>query len=229
MDKIDRGTIDESNQQDEQRESFDALSVVDDDDTSPLRIKSSPLSSDFEVELPSGDGKQIEPSESITICGNPVQATVFGFYLPDFQPQGRITRLNQVAPELQLGTGTNWVGFLNGIASLIKHGLAPCDEGFGSSNYRRRTKFEARCDLGRTSLKFDGKLTWTPRSANTNQIIEELNILLTGGRLNDHAKTVIANVYDGDCLEQIMLGVVTKVVITIVITVDPHRNYSNLQ
>merc|ERR1712050_703980 len=55
--------------------------------------------------------------------------TVFNFYEPEYQPARFVDDL--VAPEFQIFTPPFLVGFLNGMMSLIEHGLSECDAGFG--------------------------------------------------------------------------------------------------
>ena len=102
--------------------------------------------------------------------------SVFNFYRPDFQPSGLG---GLVAPEAQIFEGSTVVNFINGMLSLIKHGgVTACDGGFGletdACNQSSFTK------------------TWGSSSSPTDPtgILEELNLLLTGGRLTNHSQQV---------------------------------------
>jgi len=56
---------------------------------------------------------------------------VFSFFLPEFQPYGRVGDAGLVAPEAQLLDMPKIVGWLNGMFSLVKNGLYSTDGGFG--------------------------------------------------------------------------------------------------
>eukprot|EP00746_Dinoflagellata_sp_MGD_P168408 gnl/MRDRNA2_/MRDRNA2_99843_c0_seq1.p1 gnl/MRDRNA2_/MRDRNA2_99843_c0~~gnl/MRDRNA2_/MRDRNA2_99843_c0_seq1.p1 ORF type:complete len:1948 (-),score=297.36 gnl/MRDRNA2_/MRDRNA2_99843_c0_seq1:198-6041(-) len=93
--------------------------------------------------------------------------SVFNFYLPDYQPDRFPNGL--VAPEFQIFTPPLAMGFLNGMFSLIQGGLRKWGGGFG--NNKRGS---------------DGKLTLA-----VNETLAELDLLLTGGRLNSSMGTVL--------------------------------------
>lgn len=119
--------------------------------------------------------------------------TVFNFYLPEYRPAGVIGASGLVGPAVQLATTPNLVGFLNGITSLIDNGLTSCDSGFGvSNNYGGRT-----CVATGPHATSDGSLAYVPaEEATTSDIIDELNLLLTAGRLNQHTREMLAREYD---------------------------------
>ena len=98
---------------------------------------------------------------------------------------------NLTAPEGQLVTAPYLIGFLNAAASLIRHGLSDCAGGIGGSRgcipSSRRDEYRYRAD---------GYLTWRPSAADANTTVEQLNLLLTAGRLNPASKAVIAGAYD---------------------------------
>ena len=134
--------------------------------------------------------------------------TVFGFYDVEYSPKGKISKRKLVSPEGELGTGPYIVNWLNGMTSLIDRGLTFCDNGFGDMragepfdyyqrrdqcmfNHRRRSG-GAKIDKNKT-----GMLTFVPSNITTGifpsaaEVIDEIDLLLTGGRLSPHNKEVI--------------------------------------
>eukprot|EP00930_Biecheleria_cincta_P023533 TRINITY_DN16991_c0_g1_i1.p1 TRINITY_DN16991_c0_g1~~TRINITY_DN16991_c0_g1_i1.p1 ORF type:complete len:2142 (-),score=336.15 TRINITY_DN16991_c0_g1_i1:205-6630(-) len=91
--------------------------------------------------------------------------SVFNFYLPEFKPEAFAESL--VGPEFQIFTPPAAISFMNGMFSLIEHGLGQCDAGFG---YHAE-----RCSNGRFHL---GELECVQPT------LDRMNLLLTGGRLN---------------------------------------------
>ena len=93
--------------------------------------------------------------------------TVFNFYDPLYQPEGPVAETGLVAPEAELGTGPFVVGFLNTATSLIR------------------------------GVWSQGTLLWRAGVDLTNAtaVVSELDLLLTGGRLNTHAHSLIAADY----------------------------------
>ena len=118
--------------------------------------------------------------------------TVFNFYLPDYQPAGPIATAGLVSPETQLSTTPLIVAYMNGMDSLIDYGLTHCEGGFGEREARpaRRCNGADRRD-GVTRETSDGVLAFTPTSTVPAEIIDELDVLLTSGRLSKNSKKVI--------------------------------------
>lgn len=125
--------------------------------------------------------------------------TVFSFFLPEFEPDGPIASAGLVSPESELATGPFMIGALNGISSLIRYGLTTCDDGFGSANQGTRA-----CDQSADTIRdhADGELSYvsTP-GAHTDEIVAELDMLLTSGRLHPANRARIVQAYD-DRLEE---------------------------
>lgn len=129
--------------------------------------------------------------------------------MPDYQPVGPVIGANLVSPEAQLATAPAIIGFLNGASSLLRFGLTDCDHGFGSSAVT--TKFGNRyCtapsypEWGRTGAidgsSSDGTLTFSPSAganASAAEVVRELNLLLTAGRLSAHSQAVLESAYEG--------------------------------
>jgi uncharacterized protein (DUF1501 family)/uncharacterized protein (DUF1800 family) len=120
--------------------------------------------------------------------------SVFGFYLPEFRPLGIIGEAGLVAPQVQIATTPNLMSFLNGLTSLIEWGLTACD-GFGV--WGSPTLPYRLCDYeyGARATS-DGELSWKPDTLNTMEIIDELDLLLTAGRLHEKNRQVLADEYE---------------------------------
>jgi cullin-associated NEDD8-dissociated protein 1 len=105
--------------------------------------------------------------------------SVFNFYTPDYSP----SRLSGVAaPEFQIFTAPFAVGFLNGLTSLIDHGLVSCEEGLGPDGQNSACSADAvPSDAGRVSLS---------KLGTVQETVDLLDLLLTGGRLN-HTKSIV--------------------------------------
>ena len=55
---------------------------------------------------------------------------------------------------------------------------------------------ECHEQTGSGHLTPDGLLTWNPQGTTVDQVVEELSLLLTGGRLNSNAAQVIKAAYE---------------------------------
>ena len=78
------------------------------------------------------------------------------------------------------------VGFLNGATSLIRQGLNNCQGGLGASR---------GCATDAYLPRTDGYLNWRPVEPTVNATIDGLDLLLTGGRLQNHSKAILRQVY----------------------------------
>ncbi len=120
---------------------------------------------------------------------------VFSFFLPDFSPPGKVADAKLTAPEAQVLDAPKILGFLNGLYSLIDLGMTGCFGGFGDLN-------TYICDWYLTfSPEFVGSrgyLTFTPSgdSPTTEEIVDEMALLLTAGNLNSGSKSLIINAYN---------------------------------
>jgi len=103
--------------------------------------------------------------------------TVFNFYLPEFRPDGFPEGL--VAPEFEIYTAPNALNFANGMHSLINQGLSNCDGGFGVE--------VGDCSAGSTSFV---------EKSDMSEALAEMDLLLTGGRLE--AKGAVQAAYQRD-------------------------------
>jgi len=118
--------------------------------------------------------------------------SVFSFFLPEYRPAGAIAAVGLVSPETMLATGPLLIGALNSMSSLVRNGLTDCDRGIGS------TVQGSRCtgDLDEVRRAADGALTFQPHGASSSEVVAELDLLLTGGRLSVNSRRVIVKAYD---------------------------------
>ncbi len=111
--------------------------------------------------------------------------SVFGFYLPLNRPDGFLNNRGMVSPEAQIATTPPLIGLINGLASLVDNGLSSCNSGFG---------FGSSCSA---PISVAGALQYaSPASATTAaQVIDDLDLLLTSGRLNSTLKAYVIREY----------------------------------
>jgi uncharacterized protein (DUF1501 family) len=122
--------------------------------------------------------------------------TVFSYYEPDYQPEGQVAEAGLVSPESSLATGPLTVGMFNAIHSLVDYGLTDCYGGFARRDYDNLNGGTLRgcsnTDLVRSQAK--GQLTLSPPADNTvESMIDQLDLLLTGGRLSASTKATIVD------------------------------------
>jgi cullin-associated NEDD8-dissociated protein 1 len=109
------------------------------------------------------------------------QPSVFNFYLGEYSPPGPLGDLALLAPESQISTAPMHINFLNSMTKFIDEGL-------------KRTNFGD--SLRSDSPEGDGKFEYasvTPH--NPDAVVDELAMLLTEGRLDNHNRKVIAAEY----------------------------------
>jgi cullin-associated NEDD8-dissociated protein 1 len=119
--------------------------------------------------------------------------SVFGFYLPEFRPAGMADEHGLVGPQLQLATTPNLIGFLNGLTSLIDNGLTSCENGLGVPQTYGPGR---RCVTTGPHPTADGSLTYTaPINGTVNDLVDELNLVLTAGRLHRSTRETLVREY----------------------------------
>lgn len=126
--------------------------------------------------------------------------SVFSFFLPEYQPPGRIAKGSLVAPEGQVLTGPRVVDNLNAFFSLLKYGMTSCYGGFVPEG--RLEYFGVYdCDgliLGGTPEERNlGVLEYQPSEGiSTESLVNELATLLTSGRLSLERRQIIQQMFD---------------------------------
>jgi hypothetical protein len=128
--------------------------------------------------------------------GQEIHATpnVFSFFLPEYSPNGKVADASLTSPESQVLDSPKITGFLNGVFALIDIGMTSCYGGLGDLNtyscnsYRYYTPAE---------MNTRGYLTFSPVNfLDGAQLVDEMSLLLTGGRLNSITKAVIIEAYN---------------------------------
>lgn len=90
-------------------------------------------------------------------------------------------------------TGPKLVSFLNGMISMVDHGLTACFSGFGEETLWWCEGLEYYYNADE---KNHGKLQFAPSNPNNAvSVVDELSLLLTGGRLNSSSKNIISNAF----------------------------------
>ena len=82
--------------------------------------------------------------------------TVFSFFLPEFQPYGRVGSAELVSPEATLLSMPKIIGLMNGLTSLVRFGLSNCDGGWGHQYCRERKYIPSpmgRLNFNKTSVE----------------------------------------------------------------------------
>jgi len=117
---------------------------------------------------------------------------VFSFFLPDYS-FGKIKAASLVAPEAQALTSPTIVGFVNGILSLVDLGLTQCYGGFGELTSWWCPEYDYEWfnkeDYSR------GFLRYSPAASSPSEVVDELALLLTSGRLSAASRSLITNEY----------------------------------
>jgi len=124
--------------------------------------------------------------------------TVFNFYSPEYSPSGPVSNVGLVAPEAQLGVLPNVIGFMDGINAMLFDGLSSCGPGlFTAACKNSLYTYPAAWNNADFSATNDGYLAWTPADASAAEsVIDELNLLLTAGRLDTYAREVVLEEYN---------------------------------
>ena len=126
---------------------------------------------------------------------------VFNFFLPEYVPAGAAAEAGLVAPEAELETAPMMIGFMNGMTSLTYLGLTSAWMGLAPNLVRGYPGSGRSQPLDKSA---DGNLTFAPdftsgRPATTParaaSVINELDTLLTDGRLSKGDKKVITDAY----------------------------------
>jgi len=121
---------------------------------------------------------------------------VFSFFLPEYAAPGHIKMASITSPEAQIMTGPKLVSFLNGMFSLVDIGLAKCFGGFGLETY-----YDFWCEhfingFRNPEEKNRAFLRFQPSSTVASEIVDEIALLLTGGRLHLEARNLLIAAYE---------------------------------
>lgn len=133
--------------------------------------------------------------------------SVFSFFLPEFQPPGGVQSAGLVSPEAQVLRGDNILFLLDAYYSTVKFGIVECHkmssfEGWRTGGY----PFDCPTTEGDTSLS-PARVSYWPQSATSvDDILDELDVLLTSGRLQASNRALIKS------LVEPMMGDVPKAI-----------------
>eukprot|EP00804_Cyclotella_cryptica_P013853 CCRYP_002403-RF/>CCRYP_002403-RF protein AED:0.04 eAED:0.04 QI:361/1/1/1/0.81/0.82/17/505/2306 len=141
--------------------------------------------------------------------------SVFSFFLPEFSPSGVIQTADLVAPEAMVLQSHRVIGLIDAFFSTVKIGISNCypytfdgssgDDRGGNQNWALRI---CATKEGDTSLSSAKTTYWPSSTSSASDIIDELSILLTAGRLTDDSKALI-KAYVG---EEIKNGDIAKAI-----------------
>ncbi len=133
----------------------------------------------------------------------------------EYTAPGYIKAASLTSPEAQVLTAPKVMNLLNGIVSLVDLGLNHCYSGFGP-----KTTGCCEC-LGNGMPVFDfeennyGRFAYTPSDPSKPfAIVNELSLLLTGGRLNSSSKSVIVDAFKGESNSADGLKLAQKLLLT---------------
>jgi uncharacterized protein (DUF1501 family) len=148
------------------------------------------------MEFGSNDHAEVELHRDMVVyLGQAVyrSPSVFSFFRPEFSPEGPVQSSGLVAPEAQLSILPFVIGYLDGMSSLAYDGLSQCNGGFGSQGCGRYDYAAAWA----TNVSNHGFLRFVPtNSLSTDAVVDELDLLLTAGRLDNYSRAVITEAYD---------------------------------
>lgn len=124
--------------------------------------------------------------------------SVFSFFLPEYKAPGNLKDSDLRSPEAMAINAPTVVGFMNGAYSLFDIGLQNCWGGFGGSAVAACVWLTAGWYQWKLPEKRLGYLAYEPSSTDSNEIIDELALLLTAGRLSPISRAVIKQAYDDE-------------------------------
>lgn len=110
------------------------------------------------------------------------------------------------------------VNFLNGVISLIDLGLNNCYSGLGERTTWWCEGLESYYDMDEFSY---GNLQFSPSSSTASNIVDELSLLLTAGRLGTSSKQIISGAFTGESNSADGLRLAQKLIAT---TPEFHSN-----
>ena len=113
----------------------------------------------------------------------------------EYTAPGHIKAASISSPEAQVLTGPKLINLVNGMISLIDLGLNQCFSGFGEATVWWCEGLESY--YSNDDYDF-GKLEYSPTNTNVVNIVDELSLLLTAGRLGSASKDIIVEAFRGE-------------------------------
>ena len=154
------------------------------------------------MEVTTRDNRELDPFQLALLIGQePHRApNVFSFFRPEYAPAGVITAAGLVAPEAQIMTTPVVISYMNGLIAAARAGLGRCGTGLFYNHYQGISCYRARTDSEYARETSAANLDWAPiegvANATAEQIVDELDILLTSGRLEETAREIIIEQYN---------------------------------
>jgi cullin-associated NEDD8-dissociated protein 1 len=166
------------------------------------------------LELGAADGveREVAVGDMGKLGQAPLDApSVFNFFLPEFAPTGPVQAAGLTAPEGQLLVGPKVMSWLNGAVSLSQYGLSGDCDGTAWGDWTLQlanTKTasipkwigcatkpygSAATAVGRVGRESTLALRWQPATAD---VVDELDVLLTAGRLGAESRGVVEKAFD---------------------------------
>jgi len=123
--------------------------------------------------------------------------SVFSFFLPEYTPNvPALQTAGLVAPESMVLSGDNLLELHEGIFGLVKFGLKKCYKD-SLEGYRVGLPWSMLCnEEGDTETAPAHSTYWPPSTASVDDIIDDLSMLLTSGRLTPKNRAVIKSVVE---------------------------------
>ena len=119
---------------------------------------------------------------------------VFSFFKPEYSPPGPLATAGLTGPEAQVFTGPKVIAALNGLISLARFGVTDCFGGFGN-HYESHSCGRMRNGQDDPKLFAPANLDWTPAGSTPEEVVDELSLLLTAGRIDVMARDIIVEEY----------------------------------
>ncbi|VEU38256.1 unnamed protein product [Pseudo-nitzschia multistriata] len=125
--------------------------------------------------------------------------SVFSFFKPQYSPPGIVSAAEMVSPESQILNGPNAVTTMNLFLSHLKYGPSNCYSGMGISG-RIATGWTNKCEIG-NNIYNQGNNKYLPSAyglneASASEVIDDLAMLLTSGRLSPENRGIMKEVFD---------------------------------
>jgi uncharacterized protein (DUF1501 family)/uncharacterized protein (DUF1800 family) len=167
----------------------------------------------FEPDVNSGERMRLLSTQQLIGQEAHNAPSVFNFFRPEYTASGHIKTAAVSSPEAQVLTGPKIIRMLNGFIALIDLGFNNCYGGLGEGLYWWCDGIES--GYYDTDTKTYGELKYSPSTPDQPiAIVNELSMLLTGGRLNSSSKTLIADAFRGELDSNDGLRLAQKLVIS---------------
>lgn len=129
--------------------------------------------------------------------GNYEPPSVFSFFLTEYTPNvPALQTAGLVAPESMVLSGDNLLELHEGIFGMVKFGLKTCYKD-SLASYRIGLPWKWSCDEeGDTETATARTTYWPPSTASVDDILDDLSMLLTSGRLSPKNRAVIKSVVE---------------------------------